>query len=197
MAHRGGEHPYEGGEGRVQDIPLDGGPVDRIRSIEHDKGDAGLTGGLHRVRHGGNVGVVPGSDVLDIEEKSLDALQHLRCGLSGVPVERVDREAGLLVPSALDDVTASDRAPNPVLGGEERHQIQLGGRCQSVDGGNALRVDAGMVRDEADPEPADQVKGIAQKDIDARKHGDLPILPLRRASTGQNAEQDRQKGAGL
>ncbi len=76
MAHGERVHAYERGICRVQHVPLNREAPDRVRPIQHHEGDLLLAGRLHRERHGGDIRVVAGADVLDIEQQDLDSLQH-------------------------------------------------------------------------------------------------------------------------
>ena len=76
--------------------------ADRIRPIEHDERDPVLSGGFHRVRHRGDVGVIPRSYVLHVEEQNVHAFEHLGRRAKRLTVEGMDRHSGALVDSAVD-----------------------------------------------------------------------------------------------
>jgi hypothetical protein len=56
---------------------------------------------------------------------------------------------------------------NPVLGREEGHELHPGGLGEAVNGRDTLRVDAGVVRDEAHSSSLHQVERILEQNVDA------------------------------
>jgi hypothetical protein len=60
-----------------------------------------------------------------------------------------------------------------MLRGEEGHQFHFRGLGQTIDAMDPMTVDPGVVGDEADPEPSDQVKGVGKEDFQARANGRL------------------------
>ena len=86
------------------------------------------------------------------------------------PVQRVDRDAGAVVHAALDHGAGLLLAPDAVLRGEERDQVDVGALGQDVDVVASVGGAAGVVGDEPDAAAAHEVEGVGQEDVDAGVH---------------------------
>ena len=167
MPHGNGVHAYEGGEGRIQDVPLDRHAPDGVGPVQDEEGDSRLPGRFHGQGHGVHIGVVAGAHVLDVEEEDVQAFQHGRRGLSGLTVEGVDGQPCPVVPPALDDNASLGVSPDAVLGGEEGHQLHGRLPRQPVDARHPAAVDPCVVGDEARAKPPYQVQGVGEEDLHA------------------------------
>ena len=171
-------------------------PVDRVRPIEHEDRDLPLRRLLHHVRHRRLVRVEARADVLDVDDHRVDALQHLVGRAARLAVERVDRQAGLLV--LLRRHLVVERAPDPVLGAEERHQRHALGLEQQVDGRRARAGDARVVRHQADALAAQPLEPLGLQDVDAGEHGRRGSRPApARRQTRRNRRRSGAPGAAL
>ncbi len=169
----------EGREGGVQHGTLREA-ADRIRAVEDDHGDARAPRRLHRERHRRDVRVVARADVLDIEREHVDRSEHLRRGRPRLAVQRVDRQPRPFVRRVVDRGALRFRAPDPVLGREERREFRVRVAVQEVDGTRAVAPHAAPVRDQPHAPPVDEMGGIGEQHIDAGPHrrcGRVPAAP--------------------
>ncbi len=101
--------------------------------IQHDDRDLPLGGLLHGIGHRRHVGVEPRTDVLEVDHECIDAVEHRRRRPAALPVEGVDRQAGLGV--CFGRHGRVEHTANPVLGTEERHELDVLGVVQQIDRG--------------------------------------------------------------
>jgi hypothetical protein len=78
----------------------------------------------------------------------------------------VDRQPGAGVGAARDGLARLGPALDPVLGREERDEVETGVFRQPVDGRAPLAVEAGVVRDEPDPAALDQMQRVVEQNVD-------------------------------
>ena len=136
----GGKVAREAEDALVERRALDLKAVDRVRPIEHHDVDLPLRRLLHHVRHRRHVGVEAGADVLQVHDHRVDALEHRGRRTPRLAVERVDRQAGLLVgrgrhAGVENPADAVLRAEEP----DERHVLRA---LQQIDRGRAVARDA-------------------------------------------------------
>ena len=167
VAHRDRKLPDEGREGLAQPRALDRVAADGIRSIADDHPDAVPRRGTHAVRHGVDERVDARADVLQIDDQHVEPAQHVGRRLTGVAVEREDRDLAAAVAAVrrLDHVVLQVRA-EPVLRSEERRQRDLGILKEPIRGVLELRVDRGWVAHEADALARDEPAIERQESID-------------------------------
>ena len=120
--------------------------------------------GFEEVADDGFVGVEADAGVLEVDDDGVEVFEvfGLRAlvGVLGA-VEAGDFEAGGGV-DLLADVGRVLGAEDAVLGGEEADEFDAGaGGAQDVDGAAALRVEAGLVGEQADAEVASMLGGEA------------------------------------
>ena len=72
-----------GREGGIEEIPLQQFAADRIRTVEQDEWHPAGGAGFHGFAHGVQVGVEAGSDVLHVEQESIDAVEHRTLQFAG------------------------------------------------------------------------------------------------------------------
>ena len=150
--------------------PLDLPAVDRIGTIQHDHLDAARRRLLQQVSKRRHVRVEAAADVLQVHDHRVDALQHLRCGAPGLAVQRVDRQAGLLVDRRWDLFV--ENAPDAVLGTEQRHQRQVLRRVERVDRRLAAARPAGVVGEQADLPAREAREALGLQHVDAGHRAD-------------------------
>ena len=139
---------------RLQHVPLHR-PADRVRTIEHDHRDALRPGGPHHVHRGGEIGVVPGARVLEIDQQQVDSGEHLVGGGGSPAVKTIDWKPSGRIDRRRDRRAGIGRATESVLGAEQRHQPDSR-RPQSHHVADTARIHARLVGHQADPPVADQ-----------------------------------------
>ncbi len=111
-------------------------------------GSLPLRGLLHHVRDGGGIRVEARADVLQIDDDRVEPLQHVGRRALGRAVQRVDRQAGLLV--ARRGTASSSCAADAVLGAEQRDELHAGRAGERVDRRLAAARAPGLVRQQPD-----------------------------------------------
>ena len=105
---------------------------------EDDELQTGFFGGFHRQSHRGDISEEAGPDVLNVEDKGVEAFELDGSGLAFLaPVEAVNLEAGPLIAAVLDGGLIG-RPPNSVFGAEEGAQLHRFSSMQEVDGRGAI-----------------------------------------------------------
>ena len=203
MAHGHRVSPHEAGELRLQDVALHGVPTDGIGSVQDDEGNSRFRRSLLGQRHGPDVGVVAGADVLDVEEEEVHPLQHLRGGLAGTTVQGVHGEARRGVHRALHPLAGFGGTPDAVLRPEEGHQLHLRMLVEEVHRGQHgvadARYDARVVGDEPHPASRQEVQAILDEHLGP--HPDRRLLgqgqrfaPVAGAAPGGQDEEEERQG---
>ncbi len=174
----------EGGEtGFIElDRAIDERAADGIDAIEDDEGQAMFGGCLHRQAHGGDVGVKPASDVLDVEDEGVESGQIFGLRFAGWAVEAVDRKAGPVV-AAIGNFGLVELSADAVFRAEKGLEVHVTRRVKEIDGGPAVAGEAGMICDEAGTPAAEWGEPIALEDVDAVQDGGW-CLGKRRWNTG-------------
>ena len=94
--------------------------------IEHDERDPLPRRRLHRQRHRRHVRPGAAADFLQVVDQHVDILQHLGRRSSVLSlIERVDRNAGLRILLVEDLHACFGVATDPMLGREQRDQLQI------------------------------------------------------------------------
>ncbi len=142
-----GERADEGLETGLDDVPLDRRAGDRVGAVEHDDPGAGAACHPHHEAQGRLVGVVPGADILDVEEHDVQILEQPRGRVQGglvVAVQRDHRQTGDRIAHLVDVLHVLGRGPYAVLGPEEPDDPDAG--CeQTVDRVVEVPVHRGVV----------------------------------------------------
>ena len=156
MAHRQRISTYERGERRVEDVALHGA-TEWIRTIEYNHGDPLFSSRLHGEGHRGYVGPVAGPDVLVVHKEDVDSVKHLRRRTEHRAVQGVERYTGLDVHVVRNRSSRVGRAPDAVLGGEERRQSHSREAGHDVARVAEGRVHGRRVRNQPDRESSQQL----------------------------------------
>ena len=174
VAHGHGIPTHEGGERRIEDVALHG-TTDRIRAVENDHGDALLGRRLHGERHRRSVRPVARANVLEVHQKDLDSVEHLRRWTAHGAVQGMDRYSRLEVDGVLDRFSRGRRAADTVLRCEESHELHGRVLMEAVDRGAARGVHPRLIGDQPDSESGYQMQRVLQEDLDPRSNGAEPL----------------------
>src|SRR5262249_8082027 len=93
------------------------------------------------------ISVETATDILDVVNKGVDVLQLLRGGPLTFPIKAVDGQPGLFILGVGDG--AVRLAGDPVLGAENRHELDFGRLAKLINRPVSLPVDAGMIGDKS------------------------------------------------
>jgi hypothetical protein len=169
VPRRDGIHPDERLERRIEQGALHDLAADRIGTIQNDEGDVLLRSRLHRERHRGDVGPRASAHFRQVVDENVDGVEHGRARTAILRlIEREDRDAGFRIAVVDDPLARGGGAADPVLGREQRHQLQILVRGDEVDLGRSSAVDACMVRDQTDALPAHLLRDVRKEHFDAR-----------------------------
>ena len=101
-------------ENRTVDIHAVG-----VGAVKHHKLLAVFGGGVHEVYHRAVVGVVPQTDVLNVDHNDVNAVHHLGRREAGAAIEAYDGQAGLGVDAACNVLAGIGSAAEAVFGCKE------------------------------------------------------------------------------
>ena len=126
VAHRNGKQPDERFVSRQEPRAFDVDPVDRVRPVADDHGNAVPAARAQAIRHRVDVGIDARADVLQVDHHGVDVAQHLGGRLARLAVERVDRDAPARIARVrrLDHVVLQVRA-EAVLGAEQGREVDV------------------------------------------------------------------------
>jgi hypothetical protein len=148
----------------------------------------------------GDVGVEARADVLDVEHQRIEPFKLLGVGPARLAIERVDRQARLLV-HRVRDVLLVELAADAVLGREERHQLKAPGLLEHIDGRPPLQVTPGVVGHQAHAQALQRGKARLLPHVDAVEHAGVGRrrrgLGVRRAGKGQRQQSHDAAQEGL
>ncbi len=164
---------HESGERRIgiaharAHITLHRGAAYGIGPVEDDHVRSGTRRGAHQLYDGGDVRVVAGPDVLQVDEQDVDRIERRRRRATRSAIETVDWKPGRRI-SAVGQARAIFAAEKAVLGTEQDRESYVARRAQQIDVAAAEVIDAGVVCEETEPLAGNQVRRIRQQDFDAR-----------------------------
>ena len=171
VPHRNGHEADERGVGIPRAgprVPLHLFPADRVGAVEHDHALPRAGGVAHHLGRGRDVGVVPGPDVLQIDEHDVHRIERRAGGGARSAVKAVDWETAGGV-HGVGEPRAVLGPAEPVLGAEQGRQPQAVGD-QHIRVAAALAVDARMIGQQAEAFSPHEVYGIGEQDLDAGPH---------------------------
>src|ERR1700678_975650 len=149
--------------------PFDSLTAQRIRPVEDEEWEFVFGGGFQAIAHGGSIGVEADAVQLNIENNRVDSFEHVVGRRAGVAVEAEDRQTGNAVGGAFHfGVSFSSDA---VFRTEDRDQFYAVGMGQDINRAPALRVDAGLIGDQADVFALQRREIHPFEDVDARLGG--------------------------
>ena len=181
---------------RIGHVALDALAPERIRTVEHDHADPRARALLHGERQRPDERVVPGSDVLEIDDEPVEPGQHLRRRRALFAVEAPHREPRDRIVRGGDRGVILGGAPEPVLGREEPHERGAGEILQKLCGMLEAVGDRGLVGEEAEAAPAEKRRLPAHEDLQARFHSHsdrIVIWPRHGAAHSLRATADRSR----
>src|SRR5205814_8947488 len=111
------------------------------------------------LRGGGNVGVVAGADILQIDQDDVDRIECGACTGTRSLIKTVDWKTGARV-SAVRNPRAILGALKAVLGTEQQHKPCAVRREQDVHVASARPIDAGVIRQETEAFAGDEMSGV-------------------------------------
>ena len=149
--------------------PFDSFTAQRIRPVEDEEWEFVFGGSFQAIAHGGSIGIEADAGVLHIENQRVDSFEHVVGRRAGVAVEAEDRQTGNAVGGAFHfGVSFSSDA---VFRTEDRDQFYAVGMGQDINRAPALRVDAGLIGDQADVFALQRREIHPFEDVDARLGG--------------------------
>ena len=83
------------GEGPIEHRPIYAFPTQGVGPIQDHEQLIVFGSGLHCQRHGGDVRVGAGADILKVENQGVDPGEHPRRGPEGIGIQTVDRDRTL------------------------------------------------------------------------------------------------------
>jgi len=128
----------------IGDRTLNTKPIDWIRPIEHIYRQPGPRGLFHQVTQGRDIGVEARADILDIKHEGIETFELLRFWPAGFTVERIDRQACLIV-FRIRNLLVCVPA-NSMLGRKERHKLHVASILQNVDRLTSFSIAACVIR---------------------------------------------------
>ena len=155
----------EAGFVRVENGAFDDVAGKRIGAIEDKEGDVVFRGFFHAVAHGGGVGVEANAGVLNVENKCVNALQHVVGGAEVFTIEAEDGEASGGILGGRDFFIGVAR--DAVFGAEKRDQMNTGSFSEEFDGGTLLEIHAGVIGDHADIFATERGEFFGFQDVEA------------------------------
>ena len=108
---------------RIEHMARSSDSAEWVRSIEHDKRQAGFGGRLHRKPHRRDVGVVTGPDALQVVDERVEPLEHLRSRRSHSAVQAVHRHPSGGIETAGHGHAGVEIASGSMLGSKDGRQI--------------------------------------------------------------------------
>ena len=143
-----------------------------LKKTEIYKPDIVLSGSVHGLTHGRDIGIKPRANILDIENQSVDADQHVSCRAAVPAIQTDDIDSGGGIPAVIyyRDILRTNRT---VLGAEQRDEINFPGFMQKLDGAASLAVDTCLVGDQSDMSALELFETIPVKYIDATQGSTL------------------------
>ena len=176
VADGDGVETNEGSECRIQHIAFHGGAANGIGAIEHNEWQAAMGAGGHAQAHGVEVGIEADADILDIEDQSVQVLQHGLVGLAPLPIEAVGQNSGLAVARGVHGDAVGGIAADAVLWSKELHQFDVLDLVQLVGCGPQARVDTRGICDQPQALAGNQGEGCIQKSFVAQDQAFFRLL---------------------
>lgn len=188
VAHRKRKICGETGFVGVEHRTFDNVAADRIGAIKYEKSNVPLGGFFHAVTHGCGVGVEAHAGVLHVKDEGIDAAEHFVGGTIVFAVEAKDGEAGGGIFGGGNFFVVA--AGEAVLRAEERDELHAWGVGEQVDRAATLRIEAGVIGDQADVLVAQGREFLCFEDVQAGLHAaGAAGLSCVCASTGGKAQR--------
>lgn len=152
-------------EQRASDIDA----VNRVRSIEYDEANTVLGRRLHRVAHGGDVGVKTRTNLLNVEHKDVDIAEHGSRWPTILAIQTDDRNSrGRL--NAVADFGDVELTRDAVFGTEDSGESNIVGGMQNFNAAAAGAINARMIGDETDAQIAEHREIFLLQYVEAAVH---------------------------
>lgn len=167
-------------------VPFDCQAVDRIRPVADDHFFAELFCCPHAIRHRVDERVDAAADVLQIDDKGIDVLDHILRRFARFAVERVNGLACAFVDSVrcLDHVVLHIAA-NPMLRAKERCQLKFAAFTKGVSRvDKCIRNDRGLITYKADAKPSNKADLVGKETFDTKD------CSIHRDKTGTTKEHE-------
>jgi hypothetical protein len=136
----------------------------RVRTIQNNHSDTMRGRLLHRITESADVGVEASAYVLNVEDQSVDPLELFWSwpipilALARV-VQGIDRQAGRRVCTVGDRFV--ELSTNAVLRPKQSYELNARGSMQNIRRLTAVQGSTRVVRDQAHPASAQQVKAVS------------------------------------
>jgi hypothetical protein len=142
-----------------------------IGAVEDDERDTLFLGRFHRERHCRHVRPRTPADFLEIVDEDIDVPEHrLRRTAIFRLVQRVYRDAGRGVRLVLDLEARRSDSAETMLGGKQRHELQVLVPRDEVDVHVSRAVGRRMIGDETDALSLERCGDVGDEDFDPGPH---------------------------
>ena len=171
VAHRDGVEPHERPVALPHQVPFHRLPAQRVGTVQDHHFLAGGGAGFQRQGRRPLEGVDAAPDVLEIDQKDIQVLQHRGRGLPGLGVkaEDGDHQLGVVPVGGLHHVVLL-LAAEAVLGAEEHGELPAVKPRRDLPCGNEIGGDRRRVHEEADPSPPEPLRAGARENLQSGLH---------------------------
>ena len=119
VAHAEAIHAHKTLVTRLHHVAFHGHAPQGVRPIQDDQLLARLRAGLHGIEHGGNKGVVPDTQVLNVVNHGIHLLEPFRAQLSpGLAIETIHHDPGIRIPVGIHIAAGLHIPPEAMLRAE-------------------------------------------------------------------------------
>jgi len=177
----------EGSLVRIEHRSFDDFAADWIGAVQNEERNVVLGGGLHAVGHRRRVRVKPHAGILNVEDQRINADEHI---VGGPPIVTVEAEHG----EARGRIFGGKKlfvfaAGETVLRTEKRDELHACGVHQNVNGATSLRIEAGVIGDQANVFSTKRGELLGFENVEADLHAGCVTRVFGRLRGGGGGEQ--------
>jgi len=150
----------------IQDRAGNGSTVDRVWPVEYNESNVVFGSSLHGLAQGRNIGIKPGTNILDVEDQRIYSAQHVAGRPTGAAVQTENPDPGCVIFTVINkrDVKLAE---NSVFGTKQRNEIYLPGIMEKLNGATASAVKPRLVCYQPDIPAGELLEPVSPQDIDA------------------------------